>query len=139
MADVLDQGVCELIGLGRTVVINPTFPIDVLLDPKVPDNEAIAKDFRPRGLWIGAYTPKILFGSFPIQYFYMNMQRLGKGLHADNELDMLLQVIKRQLEVVLGSLAVSRSSVIQYFLGRAGEGGQGPLYGGTDSERVKAA
>lgn len=138
MAEVLDQGVCEMIGLGRTVVIHPTLPIDVLVNPEVSDADAISKEFKPRGLWIGAYIPKILFGSFPIQYFYMNMQRLGRGLHADNELDVLRQVIKGQWEVIATGLQLLKSTIIQYCLGRAGEGGKGPIYG-SEGDRVKVA
>lgn len=100
MSQALDSGVCEMIGLGRTVVICPTLPRDVLLNETISDEDASATPFKPQGLWIEKYIPKILFGSLPIQFFYMNMQRLGKGLEADNELDVLKESLVQQCHAI---------------------------------------
>lgn len=42
MADAIDSGVCSLIGLGRTAVLQPGIPRVLLLNPSVPDDTALA-------------------------------------------------------------------------------------------------
>lgn len=42
MADAIDSGICSLIGLGRSVVLQPDLPVAVLLNPSVSDDEALA-------------------------------------------------------------------------------------------------
>lgn len=137
MSQVLDNDVCELIGLGRTVVIQPTLPKDLLLNPNVSDEDAVSLPFKPRGLWIGEYIPKILFGSLPIQFFYMNMQRLGLGLKADNELDVLKQSFRVQFDEFLAQMNILRSQLVQYIFGSKQQ--KGPSSSMPQSERLKVA
>lgn len=117
MSEVLAENVCELIGLGRTVVINPTLPVDVLLNPDIKDEDAVSRDFQPGGLWIEKYVPKIIFGSLPIQFFYMNMQRLGLGKNADNELDIVKQVILQQFALLKSQIDSVRNQLVRYIFG----------------------
>ena len=49
MADAIDSGVCSLIGLGRSVVLQPDLPAAILLNPSVPDEEAFAKSHKVKG------------------------------------------------------------------------------------------
>ena len=49
MADAIDSGVCSLIGLGRSVVLQPDLPAAILLNPSVPDEEAFAQSHIVKG------------------------------------------------------------------------------------------
>lgn len=35
-------GICEMVGLGRAVVLQPSLPREILLNPDVPDSKAFA-------------------------------------------------------------------------------------------------
>ncbi len=94
MALVLQTGVCDLIGLGRAVVIEPTLPTK-LLDPSVPDSEACSKGWTPRGVWITSWVPRVVGGSYFLKWFYWNMQRMGSGLDSKRDLNMASEVIRR--------------------------------------------
>lgn len=81
MADAIQTGTCQLIGLGRTAVLQPTLPRDILLNPDIPDSEALGMPHQIRGLWLSRAIPaKIVGAGLPIQFFYWNMRRLGSGL-----------------------------------------------------------
>jgi 2,4-dienoyl-CoA reductase-like NADH-dependent reductase (Old Yellow Enzyme family) len=68
MADADDQGTCDLIGLGRTAVLEPQLPKDILLNPDIPDDEALALPHQIRGMWLSRYVPaKVVGGGLPIQ------------------------------------------------------------------------
>ncbi len=49
MADAIDSGVCSLIGLGRSAVLQPDLPAAILLNPSVPDEEAFAQSHIVKG------------------------------------------------------------------------------------------
>ena len=49
MADAIDSGVCSLIGLGRSVVLQPDLSAAILLNPSVPDEEAFAQSHMVKG------------------------------------------------------------------------------------------
>ena len=51
MADAIDSGVCSLIGLGRSVVLQPDLPVTVLLNPSISDDEALAVPHIVKGQW----------------------------------------------------------------------------------------
>lgn len=84
MADAIDSGACQLIGLGRTAVLEPSLPRDILLNPAVPDDAALAQSHIVRGLWLSRLVPaKVVGGGLGIQFFYWNMRRLARGLKSD--------------------------------------------------------
>lgn len=86
MADALSSGECQLIGLGRSVVLEPELPAKVLLNPDYDDEGALAKSHVVRGQWFGKMIPiKVVGSGLGIQFFYYNMRRLGKGLASDPE------------------------------------------------------
>lgn len=62
MADAIESGVCDLVGLGRAVVIQPSLPREILLNPNVPDEEAFAMSHQIQGLWLAAYLPVSIVG-----------------------------------------------------------------------------
>lgn len=81
MADAIDSGICDLVGLGRAAVLEPELPRNVLLNPEYDDDDALASSHKIRGLWFAGLMPaKIVGGGLPIQFFYYNMRRLGQGL-----------------------------------------------------------
>lgn len=81
MADAIDSGVCDLIGLGRAAVLEPELPRKVLLNPEVSDDAALGMSHIVRGQWFIKMIPsKIIGGGLPLQFFYYNMRRLGNGL-----------------------------------------------------------
>ncbi|KAL6243105.1 hypothetical protein RBB50_010205 [Rhinocladiella similis] len=84
MADALESGACDLIGLGRTAVLQPALPRDVLLNKAIPDDEALAMPHEVRGMWLAKMAPvKMVGASLAGQVFYYNMRRLASGLSAD--------------------------------------------------------
>lgn len=87
MADAVESGVCDMVGLGRASVLQPELPKEILLNEKIPDEEALAVSHQINGLWFANWFPIKAVGSgFGIQYFYYNMRRLGKGLGSDLEI-----------------------------------------------------
>lgn len=84
MADAVDSGVCQLVGLGRAAVLEPELPRKLLLNTDYDDDLAFGISHQIRGLWFGKMFPaKIIGGSFGIQFFYYNMRRLGHGMSSD--------------------------------------------------------
>lgn len=84
MADALASGECQLIGLGRSVVLEPELPAKVLLNPEYDDEGALAASHIVRGQWFSRLIPiKVVGSGLAIQFFYYNMRRLGKGLSSD--------------------------------------------------------
>ncbi|USW51770.1 Putative NADH:flavin oxidoreductase/NADH oxidase, aldolase-type TIM barrel [Septoria linicola] len=84
MADALDSGVCDLIGLGRSAVLEPELPRKILLSPEYDDDRALGMSHQVRGQWFARMIPaKVIGGGLPIKFFYYNMQRLGSGLASD--------------------------------------------------------
>ena len=39
MADAVESGVCDLVGLGRAAVLQPDLPAKILLNPAVKDKD----------------------------------------------------------------------------------------------------
>ncbi|EME43373.1 hypothetical protein DOTSEDRAFT_72697 [Dothistroma septosporum NZE10] len=84
MADAIDSGVCDLIGLGRAAVLEPELPRKTLLNIDVNDDTALAISHQIKGLWFTKFVPtKVIGGRLPIQFFYYNMRRLGSGMTSD--------------------------------------------------------
>ena len=80
MADAIDSGVCSLIGLGRSAVLQPDLPKAVILNPSIPDEEAFAVSHIVKGHWFANAIPvKVVGAGLAIQFFYHNMRRLGNG------------------------------------------------------------
>ena len=78
---VYAAGACDLIGLGRSVVLQPDLPSSVILNPAIPDELSFAMPHHVRGQWIVRWIPiKVVGSGLPIQFFYYNIRRLGKGL-----------------------------------------------------------
>lgn len=84
MADAIESSTCQLIGLGRTAVLEPSLPRDILLNPHVPDDAALAQSHMVRGLWLTCIVPvRVVGDGLGIQFFYWNMRRLAAGLKSD--------------------------------------------------------
>jgi len=89
MADALESGVCDLIGLGRATVLQPDFPSAVILNPDVPDGKALGIAHVVKGQWLTRMIPvKVIGGGLITQFFYHNMRRLGKGLAVDPNISL---------------------------------------------------
>jgi len=89
MADAIDSSVCDLIGLGRSTVLQPDFPAAVLLNAAVQDADAFGVAHVVKGQWITWLLPaRVLGGGFILQFFYHNMRRLGKGLQVNAEISL---------------------------------------------------
>ncbi|KAL2074101.1 hypothetical protein VTL71DRAFT_7879 [Oculimacula yallundae] len=83
MADAILSGSCDLIGLGRTAVLEPDIPKRLLLNADMTNDEALARPHIVRGQWFSNLTPiKVVGSGLPIQ-FYFNMRRFGNGLSSD--------------------------------------------------------
>jgi 2,4-dienoyl-CoA reductase-like NADH-dependent reductase (Old Yellow Enzyme family) len=89
MADAIDSGVCDMIGLGRSAVLEPELPKKTLLNPAYDDDHALGMSHQIRGLWFARWIPaKVIGGGLPIQFFYYNMRRLGRGLTTDTNVSL---------------------------------------------------
>ncbi|KAL5327177.1 hypothetical protein ACEPPN_004869 [Leptodophora sp. 'Broadleaf-Isolate-01'] len=86
MADAILSGACDLIGLGRTAVLEPDIPKRLLLNTDMTDDEAFARPHIVRGQWFSNLIPvKVVGSGLPIQFFYFNMRRLGNGHSSDHD------------------------------------------------------
>ncbi|KAK3706961.1 hypothetical protein LTR37_012460 [Vermiconidia calcicola] len=89
MADAIQSGACDMIGLGRAAVLQPDLPREVLLSPAYDDDGSFAKSHIIRGQWLGRFIPaKVVGARLPIQVFYYNMRRLGAGLKSDPDISI---------------------------------------------------
>lgn len=75
MADAIDSGVCDLIGMGRAAVLQPTICRDVLLNPAVKDEDAFATPHGINGAFLPSFAPPpVFFFSFlfldPVKSFH---------------------------------------------------------------------
>jgi 2,4-dienoyl-CoA reductase-like NADH-dependent reductase (Old Yellow Enzyme family) len=105
MADALDSGVCQLIGLGRAAVLEPELPRKVLLNPEYDDELALGMSHIVRGQWIMKWIPVRAVGSgLPIKFFYYNMRRLGQGLSSDPDASIPYIVAMGIWETLSGGL-----------------------------------
>ncbi|MCJ1294979.1 hypothetical protein MMC34_006539 [Xylographa carneopallida] len=57
MADALASQTCQLLGLGRTAVLDPSIPRSLLLNPAIPDDAAFAPSHLVRGQWLANWIP----------------------------------------------------------------------------------
>jgi len=116
MADAIDSGVCQLIGLGRTAVLDPDIPKDVLLDPSVPDEEAFARSHIVRGQWFANMVPvKVVGAGLAIQFFYWNMRRLGNGLKSSPDASIPFVIFSDILETFRSGLSQTVERLLQSF------------------------
>lgn len=105
MADAIDSGVCDLIGLGRAAVLQPTLPRSILLNSAIPDDKAIAMSHVVRGQWLANLMPANVTGAgLVIQFFYHNMRRLGKGMQSDPDMSIPELLFVDGLESLRGIL-----------------------------------
>ena len=101
MADAIESGSTDLIGLSRTAVIKPCLPAAIILNEDIPDSEAIALPHQIKGLWLARMMPVRVVGSgLPIQYFYYNMRLLGAGLPSDPNISLPFIVLYSAIEAV---------------------------------------
>ncbi|MCJ1308426.1 hypothetical protein MMC25_002079 [Agyrium rufum] len=106
MADAIDSGVCDLIGLGRAAVLEPGLPKVTLLNPDVPDDQALAKSHIVKGQWLARMVPvKVVGAGLAIQFFYHNMRRLGKGLQSEPDLSIPLMIFRDTVETLRGGVS----------------------------------
>jgi len=116
MADAIDSGVCQLIGLGRTAVLDPDIPKAVLLDPSVPDEEAFARSHIVRGQWFANMVPvKVVGAGLAIQFFYWNMRRLGNGLKSSPDASIPFVIFSDILETFRSGLSQTVERLLQSF------------------------
>lgn len=105
MADAIDSGICDLIGLGRSAVLEPELPRKTLLNPAYSDEEAMGMSHIVRGQWLARMIPAKVVGSgLPIQFFYYNMRRLGSGLASDPYASLPWVMFTNIYEAITGSL-----------------------------------
>lgn len=114
MADAIDSGICSLIGLGRSAVLQPDLPVSVLLNPSVSDDEALAVPHIVKGQWFANMIPIKLVGSgLAIQFFYHNMRRMGHGLKSDPNASIPYIVAIGVLEAFQSGLIQTVERVLQ--------------------------
>ncbi|TKA50510.1 hypothetical protein B0A55_11920, partial [Friedmanniomyces simplex] len=83
MESAVPSGTCDLIGLGRSAVLEPEIPRAVLLNPGFDDEGALARSHVVRGQWFSRMIPvKVIGGGLPIQFFYC------KGLKSDPDISI---------------------------------------------------
>lgn len=116
MADAIDSGICSLIGLGRSVVLQPDLPLTVLLNPSVSDDEALAVPHIVKGQWFANMIPvKVVGSGLAIQFFYHNMRRLGHGLKSDPDASIPYIVWMSVLETFRSGLFQTVERMLQSF------------------------
>lgn len=116
MADAIDSGVCSLIGLGRSVVLQPDLPKAVLLNASISDDEAFADSHIVKGQWFANMIPvKVVGAGLAIQFFYYNMRRLGNGMKSDPNLSIPYIVFQDVLETLRSGLLTTVGRMLQSF------------------------
>ncbi|KAL8286164.1 hypothetical protein RQP46_004652 [Phenoliferia psychrophenolica] len=89
MADAIDSGTCDLLGIGRPAVLEPELPRSILFNPDIPDDQAFALPFQIKGLWFVPWVPARVVGAgLPLRFFYHQMMRLGAGLNSDTKITL---------------------------------------------------
>ena len=116
MADAIDSGVCQLIGLGRTAVLEPDLPKARLLNSSISDDDAFAESHIVKGQWFARMIPvKVVGAGLAIQFFYHNMRRLGNGLKSDPNISIPSIVFAGILETFKSGLLQTLERVLQSF------------------------
>ncbi|KAK5118581.1 hypothetical protein LTR85_008046 [Meristemomyces frigidus] len=114
MADAVDSGVCQLIGLGRSAVLEPELPREIILNRDIADDDAFARSHIVRGQWFANLIPvKVVGSSLGIQFFYHNMRRLGKGLASDPDMSIPKVILVDTLETLRAGLTTTLSRILQ--------------------------
>lgn len=114
MADAIDSGITDLIGLGRTAVLEPDIPKRLLLEEGVSDDEALAVPHIVKGQWLVGWVPvKVIGAGLPIQFFYYNMRRLGAGLGADHDASIPNILWQNIMETVRSGLVQSIQRIVE--------------------------
>ena len=128
MADAIESGLCQMIGLGRSAVLQPSLPREILLNPEIPDDEALAMSHQIRGLWLGRIVPAKVVGSgLGIQFFYWNMRRLAAGLSSDPNASVPWVVFLNTMTVIKASLSGASGRLISALRNTGVTDGQGRL------------
>ncbi|KAK5136431.1 hypothetical protein LTR08_003076 [Meristemomyces frigidus] len=135
MADAIDSGVCQLIGLGRSAVLEPELPREIILNREIADDDAVALSHIVRGQWFARLIPvKVVGSSLGIQFFYHNMRRqvficqlhylsngllavvfgrLGRGLNSDPNMSIPKVIIVDTLETLRSGLFTTVGRLLQ--------------------------
>ncbi|KAK4542728.1 hypothetical protein LTR36_006300 [Oleoguttula mirabilis] len=114
MADAIESGLCQLIGLGRSAVLEPESPREIILNREIADDDAFARSHIVRGQWLAKLMPlQILGSSLSIQFFYHNMRRLGKGLASDPDMSIPKVILMDTLETLRAGLTTTLSRILQ--------------------------
>lgn len=120
MADAIYSGTCDLIGLGRSAVLEPELPRKVLLNPAYDDEGSVAMPHIVRGQWFSNMIPiKVVGSGLPIQFFYYNMRRLGNGLSADPDVSIPGVILRGLWETLRGGVMDTVQKVIASLSGGA--------------------
>jgi hypothetical protein len=116
MADAIESGICSMIGLGRSAVLQPDIPSVVLLNSSVPDDAAFAQSHIVKGQWLAQMIPvKVVGAGLAIQFFYHNMRRLGNGLKSDPDVSIPYIVFQDILETVRSGLVQTMERLLADF------------------------
>ncbi|EMC91925.1 hypothetical protein BAUCODRAFT_39070 [Baudoinia panamericana UAMH 10762] len=116
MADAIYSRSCDLIGLGRSAVLEPELPRKILLNPEYDDEGALAKSHIIRGQWLSKAIPvKVIGGGLPIQFFYYNMRRLGKGLDSDPDISLLGIILMGIYETLFSGVLQTLQRIVAGF------------------------
>ncbi|KAK4949657.1 hypothetical protein LTR10_011498 [Elasticomyces elasticus] len=114
MADAIDSGACQLIGLGRTAVLQPSLPKDILLNTAIPDDVALAMPHEVEGMWLADMMPsKIVGAGLAGQVFYWNMRRLGSGLSGDPYASISWVLFSDALGALKGTMSGVSQSILE--------------------------
>lgn len=114
MADAIEPRTCDLIGLGRTAVLEPEIPRTILLNPDVPDDKALALPHIVKGQWLANLVPvKVVGAGLAIQFFYHNMRRLGDGLKSDPDATIPRIIFSNILETFRSGLMTTIERLFQ--------------------------
>lgn len=58
MQAALEEGACDIIGIGRPAILNPRLPADVILNPNVDDASAAVHTQKVPTPWLLKLAPK---------------------------------------------------------------------------------
>jgi hypothetical protein len=73
----------------------------VLLNPDTDDDAALARSHVGKDRWISNLVPVEVVGSgLPIQFWYFNMKRLGRGLRPDPDKSIPVMVLSGIMDAV---------------------------------------
>ena len=116
MADAIESGVCSLIGLGRSVVLQPDLPAAILLNPSLPNDQAFPQSHIVKGQWFANMIPvKVVGSGLALQFFHHSMRRMGHGLKGDPDMSIPSMVFKHILETFRSGLLQTVERMLQSF------------------------